>query len=183
MIFIYFVCIVKCYAKCPFRFLPTTRQHSSNHLDLMHANTPISPSPYDHAHALRRTPKQTPQHHAHRQQRNRNCSAQNTRQQQHPSNLNSSHRPRPPPKYANPLWGRGQACSQLPKEHPNRKTQHPELFCAEHLAAVTPNHEPQTTISPKTIRRNSRYSDGRLSAHAANCSAQNTLITKRAFAL
>lgn len=57
---------------------------------------------------------------------------------------------------------------------PQNSTPHPELFCAEHLAAVTLNHELQTTISPRTIRQNSRYSDDRLSAHAANCSAQNT---------
>lgn len=41
-------------------------------------------------------------------------------------------------------------------------------------AAATPNHEIQTTISPRTIRQNSRYADGRLSAHAVNCSAHNT---------
>lgn len=128
MIFIYFVCIVKRYTKCTFRFLSTIRQHSTNHLDLMRANTPISPSPNDHAHVLRRTPKHT-QHHARRQQRNRDCSVQNTRQQ-HPGNFNSSNRPQPPPKYANPLWGRGQACSQLPKEQPNRKTQHHTRNCS-----------------------------------------------------
>lgn len=39
--------------------------------------------------------------------------------------------------------------ANCPKEHSNRKTQHPELFCAEHLTAVTPITSPKQQFLPK----------------------------------
>lgn len=82
-----------------------------------------------------------------------------------------------------PPWGRGQASSQLPQGTFQPQNSTPGTVLRGTPDGSHANHKPQTTISPKTIHRYSRYPDGRLSAHAANCSAQNTLITKRAFAL